>query len=182
MSHGPCDPSTLADAHHCRARERPARMSIDRARVARGEAGDDDPRRARAGDDGSAPRDRRVSPSAGDVELREIVVERAILNPGETRDDASSSSSSEDDDASLASSHHARGGPPDGGEEDDFFLHQEDSAPTAERRGSGGRLLDTLRVLSRSPPGETRRLPVRGGATRPPQARRRSSISSRPRS
>ena len=119
MSHGPCDPSTLADAHHCRARERPARMSIDRARVARGEAGDDDPRRARAGDDGSAPRDRRVSPSAGDVELREIVVERAILNPGETRDDASSSSSSEDDDASLASSHHARGGPPDGGEEDD---------------------------------------------------------------
>ena len=41
MSHGPCDPSTLADAHHCRARERLARMSIDRARVARGEAGDD---------------------------------------------------------------------------------------------------------------------------------------------
>ena len=49
MSHGPCDPSTLADAHHCRARERLARMSIDRAGVARGEAGDDDPRRARAG-------------------------------------------------------------------------------------------------------------------------------------
>ena len=121
MSHGPCDPSTLADAHHCRARERLARMSIDRARVARGEAGDDDPRRARAGDDGSAPRDRRVSNSAGDVELREIVVERAILNPGETRGRlASSPSSSEDDDASSASSQTpARGGPSDGGEEDD---------------------------------------------------------------
>ena len=45
--------------------------------MVRGEAGADEPRRAHAGDDGSAPRDCRVSTSTGYVELREIVVERA---------------------------------------------------------------------------------------------------------
>ena len=150
MSHGPCDPSTLADAHHCRARERLARMSIDRARVARGEAGDDDPRRARAGDDGSAPRDRRVSSSAGDVELREIVVERAILNPGETRDDASSPSSSEDDDASSAPSQQTRGGPPDGGEEDDGDEHQETPGPMRGEKKPGTRVARVVGVEQES--------------------------------
>ena len=146
MSHGPCDPSTLADAHHCRPREHLARMSIDRARVARGEAGDDDPRRARAGDDGSAPRDRRVSSSAGDVELREIVVERAILNPGETRDDASSPSSSEDDDTSSAPSQQTRGGPPDGGEEDDGDEHQETPGPMRGEKKPGTRVVRVVGV------------------------------------
>ena len=109
-----------SDAHHCDARRSLARMSTDRPRAARGKAGDDEPRRARGGDDGSAPRTppRRAglaSTSAGDVELREIVVERARV-AGETRDDASSPSSSANEDAISASPRRARGGPPDGGE------------------------------------------------------------------
>ena len=98
-------------------------MSTDRPRAARGEAGDDEPRLERGGNVGSAPRTppRRAglaSTSAGDVELREIVVERARV-AGETRDDASSPSSSANEDATSASPRRARGGPPDGGEGDD---------------------------------------------------------------
>jgi hypothetical protein len=98
-------------------------MSTDRPRAARGEAGDDEPRLARGGNVGSAPRTppRRAglaSTSAGDVELREIVVERARV-AGETRDDASSPSSSANEDATSASPRRPRGGPPDGGEGDD---------------------------------------------------------------
>jgi len=112
-----------SDAHHSDARRSLARMSTDRPRAARGEAGDDEPRLARGGNVGSAPRTppRRAglaSTSAGDVELREIVVERARV-AGETRDDASSPSSSANEDATSASPRRPRGGPPDGGEGDD---------------------------------------------------------------
>ena len=98
-------------------------MSTDRPRAARGEAGDDEPRLERGGNVGSAPRTppRRAglaSTSEGDVELREIVVERARV-AGETRDDASSPSSSANEDATSASPRRPRGGPPDGGEGDD---------------------------------------------------------------
>ena len=181
-----------------RARTSLARMSIDQARVARGEAGDDDPRRARAGDDGSAPRDRRVSNSAGDVELREIVVERAILNPGETRGRlASSPSSSEDDDASSASSQTpARGGPSDGGEEDDgdetpgpvrgektpgtrvvrvVGIEDDDVDGKTEDEGSDG--VDFCRIcMDPDTTGRRRVFLARGRRGRPRSARRRSRV------
>ena len=104
--------------HHCRPRERIARMPADSAPRSRETAVDGEPRRARAGDDGSSPRDRRASTSAGDVELRQIVVERARV-AGETCDDASFPSRSENDDASFASPLHTRGSEDDGGAQDD---------------------------------------------------------------
>ena len=109
----------LTNAHHCRARDRLASMTVDRARVVRGEAGGDEPRRAHAGDDGSAPRDCRVSTSTGDVELREIVVERARVAGETTRHDASSPSSSGTGDASSGCSPRHAGGEGDGGDDDD---------------------------------------------------------------